>query len=221
MANRQNKFLIKRSNVVGKVPTAGDLLLGEMALNTADVILYTSGTTENSILPIGWDRIARTGDTVNGNLTITGTTQSETISATTYLNLPLTIFGQGFSFQENTTSVNSNSTAGYTTNNLTVVGHTYTVNAPVDGTYKFGVKYNYTTNSISRSSKFRWYLDGVAQSRITEIEIKDATNDMTWADFFYATLTAGNHTLELRLASENTAMTITLSSSAVEFWRVT
>ena len=131
------------------------------------------------------------------------------------------IFGQGFSFQENTTSVNSNSTAGYATNNLTVVGHSYTVNAPVDGTYKFGVKYNYTTTSALQSSKFRWYLDGVAQARITEIELKDTTDDVTWANFFYATLTAGNHTLQIRIASENAGMTITLSSSAVEFWRVT
>ena len=72
MTERKNKSLIKRSNVAGKVPTAGDLLLGEMALNTADVILYTSGTTENEILPIGWDRVSRTGDTMNGDLVING-----------------------------------------------------------------------------------------------------------------------------------------------------
>jgi hypothetical protein len=68
MANRKNTFLIKRSNTPGKIPTAGDLLLGELALNTADVILYASGTTANSILPIGWDRVARTGDTMTGPL---------------------------------------------------------------------------------------------------------------------------------------------------------
>jgi len=68
MANRKNTFLIKRSNVAGKVPTAGDLQLGELAINTSDVILYASGTTANSILPIGWDRVARTGDTMTGNL---------------------------------------------------------------------------------------------------------------------------------------------------------
>jgi hypothetical protein len=68
MATRKNTFLIKRSNVAGKVPLAGDLLLGELALNTADNILYASGTTANTILPIGWDRVARTGDTMTGNL---------------------------------------------------------------------------------------------------------------------------------------------------------
>jgi hypothetical protein len=80
MGNRNNTFLLKRSSVTGKVPSPGDLLLGEMALNTADVILYTSGTTANEVRPIGWDRIYRTGDTmngdfiINGNLTVTGDT---------------------------------------------------------------------------------------------------------------------------------------------------
>jgi hypothetical protein len=68
MAQRKNKFLLKRSNVAGKIPTSGDLSLGEMALNTADVKLYASGTTANQILPIGWDRVATTGDTMSGDL---------------------------------------------------------------------------------------------------------------------------------------------------------
>ena len=72
MANRKNTFLLKRSNIAGKVPAAGDLLLGELALNISDVILYASGTTTNSILPIGWDRVARTGDTVTGDFNFFG-----------------------------------------------------------------------------------------------------------------------------------------------------
>jgi prefoldin subunit 5 len=68
MKTRKNTFLLKRSNVSGNIPTAGQILLGELALNTSDVILYASGTTTNSILPIGWDRIHRTGDTMTGTL---------------------------------------------------------------------------------------------------------------------------------------------------------
>jgi hypothetical protein len=79
MSNRENTFLLKRSNVPGKIPSPGDLKLGEIALNTSDVKLYTSGTTTNSILPIGWDRISRTGDTVTGNYNIDGN-----ISGTTF-----------------------------------------------------------------------------------------------------------------------------------------
>ena len=85
MANRINTFLLKRSSIPGKIPSPGQLLLGEIALNSADAMLYTSGTTANSILPIGWDRISRTGDTMSGDL------YAPTISATTYLNLPISI----------------------------------------------------------------------------------------------------------------------------------
>ena len=50
MTNRRNTFLLKRSNIPGKIPLPNDLQLGELALNTADAILYTSGTTQNQIL---------------------------------------------------------------------------------------------------------------------------------------------------------------------------
>jgi hypothetical protein len=89
MATRKNTFLLKRSNVAGNVPAAGQILLGELALNTADCILYASGTTVNSILPIGWDRVSKTGDTITGNLiiegnlTVTGDTILQSVSAKT------------------------------------------------------------------------------------------------------------------------------------------
>jgi hypothetical protein len=79
MAKRQNTFLIKRSNVPGKIPLLGDLQLGELALNTADVKLYTSGTTENDIIQIGWDKINRTGDTVTGDFVFSGDIQTQTL----------------------------------------------------------------------------------------------------------------------------------------------
>jgi hypothetical protein len=62
MAKRQNTFLVKNSNVPGKIPSPGDLQLGELTLNIADVKLYTSSTTENDIIQIGWDKINRAGD---------------------------------------------------------------------------------------------------------------------------------------------------------------
>lgn len=114
--NRKNTFLIKRSNVPGKVPLAGDLLLGELALNTSDVILYASGTTANSILPIGWDRVARTGDTMTGSL-YAPTISATTISATTYLNLPLTT-GEYLPLSGGTVSGNTNFTSGLTANTI-------------------------------------------------------------------------------------------------------
>jgi hypothetical protein len=124
MANRKNTFLIKRSNIAGKVPAAGDLLLGELALNTADNILYASGTTAGSILPIGWDRVARTGDTMTGSL-FSPSISATTISATTYLNLP--------SFADDYLPLSGGTvygptiyTGGLTANTLNVTGLTQT-----------------------------------------------------------------------------------------------
>jgi hypothetical protein len=61
MANRKNTFLLKRSNVVNKSPSLGDIQLGEIALNTADAKLfstYTGGLTgATEIREIGWDRV--------------------------------------------------------------------------------------------------------------------------------------------------------------------
>ena len=111
MANRNNTFLLKRSNVAGKVPAAGDLRLGELAINTADGILYASGTTANSILPIGWDRVARTGDTMTGSL-YAPSISATTISATTYLNLPSSTFTGG------TVTGPTNFTNGLTANTI-------------------------------------------------------------------------------------------------------
>jgi hypothetical protein len=93
MANRQNTLLIKRSNVPYKVPPLSGLTLGELALNTADAKLYTlftSGTTgATEVREIGWNRISRTGDTVTGNFVINGGLTANTLSATTYQNLPV------------------------------------------------------------------------------------------------------------------------------------
>jgi len=76
MANRQNTLLLKRSNVIGKIPPISGLTLGELAFNTADTILYgsfTSGTTgATEIREIGWNRIHRTGDTVTGDFNFFG-----------------------------------------------------------------------------------------------------------------------------------------------------
>jgi len=93
MAIRQNTLLIKRSNIIGKIPPISGLTLGEIALNTADAKLYTlftSGTTgATEVRQIGWDRVSKTGDTITGDLIVNGNLTATTISATTYQNLPV------------------------------------------------------------------------------------------------------------------------------------
>jgi hypothetical protein len=105
MATRNNTFILKRSNVVSKIPALSGLTLGELALNTADAKLYTlytggaTGATE--VRQIGWDRLSVSGGTLYGNLDVLGS-----ISATTY-------YGDG-----------SNLT-GLVTNDFYVTGGTY------------------------------------------------------------------------------------------------
>lgn len=72
MANRKNTLLFKRSNVSGKKPLTTDLELGELAINSADAAIFMKNSSTDTIVPIGWDRVSKTGDTINGDLTIVG-----------------------------------------------------------------------------------------------------------------------------------------------------
>ena len=137
MANRNSTFLLKRSNIPNKIPNIGDLLLGELALNTADSKLYTSytgglsGATE--IRQIGWDRLSTiSGGTVNGNVDIIGS-----ISATTYLNLPQ-FSGDYLPLSGGTVYGDTYFTSGLTASTLTVTGltQTYGITSTAGVTFK-------------------------------------------------------------------------------------
>jgi hypothetical protein len=47
-----NKLIIKKSTVTGKAPVAGDLDIGELAVNTADARLFTKHS-DGSVKEIG------------------------------------------------------------------------------------------------------------------------------------------------------------------------
>jgi hypothetical protein len=121
MANRENTILLKRSDVIGKVPLPGDIQLGELALNVADVKLYASGTTDNDIIQIGWDRISRTGDTVTGDFNFIGDFSATTISATTYNNLPISGLTEG----NNISLINNNGNYSISVTGVTGGGGDY------------------------------------------------------------------------------------------------
>jgi len=72
--NRKNTFLIKRSNIPGKVPQVSDLNLGELALNINDTKLYTLESTNNTVREIGWDKLDINGDGSNLTGVINGLT---------------------------------------------------------------------------------------------------------------------------------------------------
>ena len=178
MANRKNTFLIKRSNVAGKVPAAGDLQLGELALNTADNILYASGTTANSILPIGWDRVARTGDTMTGTL-FTPYLSATTVSATTYLNLPPTTFSGG------TVTGPTNFTNGLTANTMSATTY-YGDGSNLTGISAVATEFVVNCRNQSGSDMYRGqvvYMNGSTGNKPT-ILLAQANSEMTSARTF-------------------------------------
>lgn len=73
---RKNKFLIKRSNVPGKIPDPTALTLGELALNTNDVKLYSKDSSD-VVKEIGWDKLSLNGGTINGDLIVSGDMTSD------------------------------------------------------------------------------------------------------------------------------------------------
>lgn len=178
MANRNNTFLLKRSNVAGKVPAAGDLRLGELAINTADGILYASGTTANSILPIGWDRVARTGDTMTGSL-YAPSISATTISATTYLNLPSSTFTGG------TVTGPTNFTNGLTANTMSATTY-YGDGSNLTGISAVATEFVVNCRNQSGSDMYRGqvvYMNGSTGNKPT-ILLAQANSEMTSARTF-------------------------------------
>jgi len=179
MANRQNTLLIKRSNVIGKLPPISGLTLGELALNTADAKLYTlftSGTTgATEVRQIGWDRVSKTGDTITGDLIVDGGLTATTICATTYQNLPVS----GLTAGSNISLINNN--GNYTISATrsggggggdylplsggTVTGTTYFTQG-VSGNTVSATTFNFDTTNTGTPSygQMNWNLDfGVPQ----------------------------------------------------------
>jgi cytoskeletal protein CcmA (bactofilin family) len=163
MAKRQTTFLIKRSNVPGKVPPISGLTIGELALNTADAKLYTiftSGTTgATEVRQIGWDRINRTGDTVTGDfnffgdITISGSSQPNgyalvvtgdtNLNGNTDQNGNFTITGNTTQSGDTFVTGNTSQVGNYnTTGNTTQYGNVYISGTSLSGQCAFEVEGN-------------------------------------------------------------------------------
>lgn len=71
MANTKIKF--KQSSVANNQPSAEQLDQGELAINTADQLLFSKDSSDN-IFEIGQDRLPKAGGTITGNLTVDGVT---------------------------------------------------------------------------------------------------------------------------------------------------
>lgn len=77
-----NTIIIKRSSEVGKVPTSGQLQVGEIAVNLADRKLY-SKTAGNTVVLIG------SGAVQDASITTTS------VSQTALVSFPTTSYGSG------------------------------------------------------------------------------------------------------------------------------
>jgi Protein of unknown function (DUF1565) len=108
-----NVIRLKRSSVPGKIPDASDLIVGEIAVNTADGVLYTKHS-DNTIKSIGniqafisnvtLDTVTLAGNTTNQSISIFDTT----ISANVYTGA-LTVAG-GLGVQGNINAGNVHTT---------------------------------------------------------------------------------------------------------------
>jgi len=151
MANRSNTFLLKRSNVLNKIPTLSGLTLGELGLNTADSKLYTlytgglTGATE--VRQIGWDRLSISGGTVTGDVLINGS-----ISATTFYgsgqyltNLPSSVdnYVTGGTYSNGTLTLNRQN------GSITITG--FTTGSTSSSVNTFVTGFTYSNNNVTLS----------------------------------------------------------------------
>jgi hypothetical protein len=200
MANRENTILLKRSDVIGKVPLPGDIQLGELALNVADVKLYASGTTDNDIIQIGWDRISRTGDTVTGDFNFIGDFSATTISATTYNNLPISGLTEG----NNISLINNN--GNYTISVTGVINDTGNT-----------ITFTATTIYNSPTSPATGNISGDTTNALTGIVQKIYHNDSVAPTFPAGWVKIYG---EYATSIENIIFAEWISGSRVEYWIV-
>jgi len=213
MATRDTKFLLKRSNVPGKIPPSSALTEGEIALNTADAIIYTSGSTQGQILPIGWDRVHRTGDTMTGTLYV------PTISASTYQNLPTDIRVTGGTY--------SNGTATFTNN----TGGTFNISGFFTGStdiYSTGFTYSNNTFTISQSSgsSLTTTINSVTGLTVNgSLSVTGTTSSGTISATTYQNLptdirvTGGTYTAGTATFTNNTGGTFNVTGFTNNYWQ--
>ena len=103
-----------------------------------------------------------TGLTINGDLSVTGTTSSETISATTYQNLPIDpdTYVTGFSYSNNTFTISQNSGSPLTSLINTMTGLTINGNLSTTGYTVVGGQFVSLGGTSVTSPTYRTSLGG-------------------------------------------------------------
>ena len=137
------KILTKKSSESGKVPTAGDLFVGELAVNVTDKRLYTKdsagGVIEIGTNPTSITAESITTETLNATTSITSadiTSSGLTVSGLSYPEVDgtdgqvLTTNGSGALAWQSVVQQDTTYTPG---TNLSLVGTTFNLNASLTG----------------------------------------------------------------------------------------
>lgn len=137
------RILTKKSSQSDAVPTAGDLFVGELAVNVADKRLYTKDSV-GDVVEIGTNPTSITAEsittgTLNATTSITSadiTSSGLTVSGLSYPNVDgtdgqvLTTDGSGSLAWQSVVQQDTTYTAG---TNLTLSGTTFNLNASLTG----------------------------------------------------------------------------------------
>ena len=206
MANRNNRFVLKTSNVLNKIPPLSGLTMGEVAVNTAGAKMYSLYSNGNpaptEVREIGWNRVAITGDTMTGPL-FSPTVSATTISATTYLNLPITtdVYVTGGTLSTGGTATFTNTTGGTfnvtgfsTSNNTPIIksgaraGGTF-AGSPRKSTVTFTTNYpntNYSITVLGEDSRNWTYESKTVSGFVINANAGSAIiNDVLWQTINY------------------------------------
>ena len=140
-----------------------------------------------------------TGLTVNGNLSVTGTTTSGTISATTYQNLPTDIRTTGSTYSNNNFTFTNNTGGTYSVLFNTVTGLTVNGNLSVTG----------TTSSGTISATTYQNLPSQSGSGVSTLSYTTTTGILTLTKNDSTTLTAGTFTYLTGASYSNNNITLT------------
>jgi predicted acyltransferase (DUF342 family) len=193
-----NKIQLKRTSVAGRVPTSGQLDVGELAINLVDNRLFTKDGSSN-IIDVFGQSLNTTSSVAFANLTLTTLTTNNVIIANT-ANLSILNAGNttitGFAnvvgiFQTGNTTING--TLG--TGNTTITGF-----ANVTGTFQTGGNVTIGTGSHTVGGNVAFNTNTLfVDAQNARIGIGTAapstTLDVSGAATISTTLAAGNTTI--------------------------